>query len=119
MTSYLTSEILNLSRHPRHSYKIEKPTHFASQENILCGDNISIQLVVENNKVIKAAFTGNGCALTIASASKLIDSILNLNINKINLNEENWLHEFSPNIPPARQKCVTLAIAVLKSALAC
>lgn len=117
MPSYLTKELLELSRSPKHNHKIKNPTHEMDQENVLCGDSIDIQLMIKEGVITKAGFTGAGCILVMASGSKLISKIINKEVKNIDLNENSWLESFKPAIPVGRQKCVLLAIATLRQAL--
>ena len=70
--------ILDHNKNPRNKGKIPKYTHSADGHNPLCGDKISIQIVVENNTVTDAKFIGTGCAISTASASILTDTIKGL-----------------------------------------
>ena len=67
--------ILDHNKNPRNNEKLELYTHEASGHNALCGDRISIQIVLENEKVKEAKFTGSGCAISTASASILTETI--------------------------------------------
>lgn len=117
MASYLTDELLELSKNPKYYQIIDNPTHQTGQENVLCGDSINIQIIVKDSIITQAGFTGMGCALTIASGSKLIQKIINKDLKDIDLSEINWLESFDPAIPVGRHKCVLIAIATLKEAL--
>lgn len=48
-----------------------------------CDDNFHIYLKIENKKVIKARWDGNGCAVSLASTEALLKRIENNNINEI------------------------------------
>ncbi len=43
--------------------------------NPSCGDKITLQLRIENNVVKQAKFRGEGCSISIASASMMTDAI--------------------------------------------
>lgn len=43
--------------------------------NPSCGDDLTLQLDVENGVVKDAAYTGSGCAISQASASMMIDIV--------------------------------------------
>lgn len=53
-----------------HGREIEA-THRAARNNPLCGDDIEIRLLVESGSIRDAAFTGQACAICLASASLL------------------------------------------------
>ncbi|MEZ4362772.1 MAG: SUF system NifU family Fe-S cluster assembly protein [Kofleriaceae bacterium] len=61
--------ILDHDRHPRCAGPLPGATHEATLDNPLCGDVVTMRLVVEGDRVTAAAFEGRGCALSRASAS--------------------------------------------------
>jgi nitrogen fixation NifU-like protein len=71
--------ILDHARSPRHFGKLEHPTHFAEGINPLCGDKLKLYLNIGANDTIdEATFEGTGCAISVASASLLTDTIIGL-----------------------------------------
>ena len=68
--------ILDHSRHPRHHGACAGETHGACAENPTCGDEVAVHLrVTPEGRVEEATFTGQGCALSQASASLLTTKI--------------------------------------------
>ena len=66
--------ILDHSRHPRHYGALEKPTHKAEGYNPLCGDRVTIYLVLDGEAhVADIRFEGKGCAISQASASLMTE----------------------------------------------
>lgn len=116
--SYLTKAELDIYKDPKYAKKLNYFSHSASQENILCGDNITLELVVKNNQIINAGFQAKGCILNTISASKLVDSIINKPLKDINLDPKIWLNSLNFTVPAGRTKCVLLCLETLKQALA-
>jgi nitrogen fixation protein NifU and related proteins len=52
------------------------PTHQARGRNPQCGDDVQVQLRLENGRVADIAFDGQGCAICIASASMMTEAVL-------------------------------------------
>ena len=67
--------LLEHNRRPRNFRTLDDPTHQADGYNPLCGDEISLQLKVGDDKVDDAAFQGHGCAISRASASLLTQAV--------------------------------------------
>ena len=44
--------------------------------NPSCGDNIFIQLKVEDDKIVSGSFTGSGCAISQASVDMMLDNVI-------------------------------------------
>src|SRR6202158_5612038 len=69
--------ILDPSRHPRHFGKLEHATNTAQGYNPLCGDRVSVYLIVgKDERIADVKFEGKGCAISQASASLMTDMIV-------------------------------------------
>ena len=63
--------VLEHHAHPRHAGPLATATHHVRLDNPLCGDRITLHLRLEGDRVAEASFEGDGCAISIASASLL------------------------------------------------
>ncbi len=69
--------ILDHARSPRHFGKLEDASHHAEGINPLCGDKLKVFLKLDSGKnIVDAKFEGSGCAISVASASLLTDTII-------------------------------------------
>ncbi len=86
--------------------------------NPLCGDEIRITGNVEDGRLIKIAFTGEGCAISKASASLFTEKIKGLKIAEIKkITTDDVLEEIGLTLTPARMKCALLVYNTVKQAL--
>ena len=68
--------ILDHGKNPRNKGKCDGYTNDAKAHNPLCGDKVHIYLKLDKDKNIKSlSFEGEGCAISLASASILTDTI--------------------------------------------
>jgi nitrogen fixation protein NifU and related proteins len=67
--------ILDHSRHPRNFGACPNCNRDAKGHNPLCGDRLSVQLDVEGDTIADAHFEGQGCAISVASASLMTDMV--------------------------------------------
>lgn len=67
--------ILDHNRSPKNFKKIEQPTGTAVGHNPLCGDEITVSIVVEDGVIKDVGFQGGGCAISQASASMMTAAI--------------------------------------------
>ncbi|NIN70799.1 MAG: SUF system NifU family Fe-S cluster assembly protein [Gemmatimonadetes bacterium] len=67
--------IIDHSRNPRNYKELEHPSHSAEGYNPLCGDQITVYLVVEGDRVTDVSFKGSGCAISKASASLMTAAV--------------------------------------------
>src|SRR5699024_7607800 len=65
--------ILDHNRSPRYQGRLQDATHSARGQDALCGDDILVELRVADGTIQEAAFSGEACAITKASASMLME----------------------------------------------
>ena len=68
--------ILDHSRSPRNFGKLDGATHVAEGINPLCGDKLRLYLRLDGQQVADARFEGSGCAISVASASLLTETVI-------------------------------------------
>ncbi len=111
--------ILDHYRNPRNYGKLERPNAHAEDSNPLCGDQLSIDLQIEGDRVTEVRFQGRGCAISQASASMLSELIEGKTVQEvIQLGKEDILDTLGIEISPARTKCAFLCLRVLHRSLA-
>lgn len=128
--------VLDHCRHPRHRGTLEQPTHSAEGDNPLCGDRVRIELRLEGGTIVAAAFSGEGCAISTASASLLMDSLIGHSTSEARDLMEQFRASLVEGAPadaqvlganaallgvrayPMRVKCATLAWHTAMAALA-
>jgi nitrogen fixation NifU-like protein len=110
--------ILDHYRNPRNFGRLDQPDAAAEDLNPLCGDRIRFELKVDGEgRVTEVRFSGRGCAISQASASMLSESIVGEKLEDIaRMPKEKVLENVGIGISPARLKCATLGLKVLKSA---
>ena len=62
--------------HPGHKHELPDADMVLEGVNPSCGDDIWLQLKVEDGVITKAAFKGDGCAISQASADMMIDLVV-------------------------------------------
>ena len=69
--------ILDHYKNPRQKGQIDPSDHSFEDENPLCGDFLHIDLKVNDQGVITdAKFEGHGCAISMASADLVLESLI-------------------------------------------
>ena len=127
--------ILDHSRNPRNSGKLETVTGEAKGNNPLCGDRVTVYVELEGGKIVDAAFEARGCAISIASASMMTEHLKGLTIEEAEKAHEEFNNHLTksgaPDLPqeselaaltgvrnfPTRIKCATLPWQTLIAAL--
>lgn len=67
--------ILDHSKKPRNLREIENTAHHAKGHNPLCGDRVTVYVVLEDGKIVDVSFQGDGCAISTASASMMTEGL--------------------------------------------
>ena len=75
--------ILDHYRNPRNKGHLEDPEATAEGVNPLCGDEISIDLKFDGDKVAEVAVIGQGCSISQSSASMMTEAIKGKNREEI------------------------------------
>ena len=85
--------------------------------NPLCGDELRIDLRVDDKGMVReAAFSGHGCAISLASADLLMESILGKSLDEVrDITKEDILEMLGIELGPVRLKCALLSLKVLKA----
>ncbi len=118
MDDFYRDYILDHYRNPRNFGHLDAPTASAEDLNPLCGDQIRMELQIDDGGIVRAVrFSGNGCAISLASASMLTESISGMPLEDVaKLSKDVVLENVGIGISPTRMKCAMLGLRVLKSA---
>jgi nitrogen fixation NifU-like protein len=108
--------ILDYYKHPRHKGHLAAPDFQYHDHNPFCGDEITVELKVENGVVVDAAFDGHGCAISQATASMLMEEVIGKSLDAIKaIDKEYILEMLGIELGPVRLKCALLPLKVLKA----
>jgi nitrogen fixation protein NifU and related proteins len=122
MDDLYRENILDHYKHP-HNFSppaaaLERVDLEAHDLNPLCGEELTVQLMVDDSgRVEDVRFSGNGCAISQASASMASDEIKGMNVEDVlRLDRSFVLELLGIDISATRMKCALLCLKVLKSA---
>ncbi|MEI7750256.1 MAG: SUF system NifU family Fe-S cluster assembly protein [Candidatus Moraniibacteriota bacterium] len=119
MPSLYQAVILDHSKHPRNCGHLEHANHHGEAKNPTCGDSLSMDILTENGIITDIRFTGQGCAISQASASLLSESVKGKPIEAaLTLTPEDIVTLLGVELSPNRLKCALLSLETLKQALA-
>jgi nitrogen fixation protein NifU and related proteins len=118
MDDFYREAILDHYRHPRRKGHLDAPDIHYHDTNPFCGDEITIDLKVEDGKVVDAAFDGRGCAISQATASMIMEEIVGMDVEQLKSWDREYILEMlGIEIGPVRLKCAMLPLKVLKAGL--
>ena len=75
MKSIYDGILLERNLYPRNKGRLEGSTLEKELTNASCGDRICVQLKIQDNLIVEGKFDGVGCAIALAAADLMIDSV--------------------------------------------
>ena len=110
--------IIDHFEHPRHVGPLPGADVVYSSNNPACGDVVTVYLRVEGaGEPATLAFEGEGCTISQAAASMVMEMMNGLTLAQIDAAiAEPLLAKLGPDIASARQRCATLAFNTVKYA---
>ncbi len=128
--------IVDHNRHPRNFGKLDPADARADGYNPLCGDQLTLYVNLDGDRIRETRFEGSGCAISVASASLLTEAVQGKSRQEVKalFDEVHALltqHDASVDLPklgklaalsgvrefPARVKCASLCWHTLNAAL--
>ncbi|MEM3781853.1 MAG: iron-sulfur cluster assembly scaffold protein [Candidatus Micrarchaeaceae archaeon] len=111
-------ELINNYEHPDSKGTIEGASAIMHEENVSCGDTITIYLKIEGGVVKDAKFDGNGCIISMGVANMLMNYLKGKTLNYIEAFGKDDLFRLIGIDPgPARLHCATLSLRAAKKAV--
>jgi nitrogen fixation protein NifU and related proteins len=116
-SSLYREQIIDLYEHPLHYGELDPNDFSYEEDNPLCGDVIRIDVRLDkDNRVSEVKWSGDGCAISQASASLLTDEILGMTLDEVKaFPKESLLELIGVPLSMARVKCALLSLKVLKA----
>ncbi len=74
--------IMDHYQRPRNRGRIENEALTVDLNNPTCGDRISLQMKLQNGKIEEAKFEGDGCSISMASASMMTETVKGLKVKQ-------------------------------------
>jgi nitrogen fixation NifU-like protein len=111
--------ILEHYKEPHHFGTLEHFDLTAHDVNPLCGDELQVELKVDDDGVITdIAFKGTGCAISQASASIASDEYIGMKAADVTKLDHSWIQDLlGIDISPTRKKCAQLNLKVMRGAI--
>ena len=79
----IDKEIIKIASNTENHGVLDNYTHFSKLKNAICGDEMKVYLLVENNKVINFKYECESCIYCQASVSLLSRNVKNQSIEEI------------------------------------
>jgi nitrogen fixation NifU-like protein len=103
--------------HPSNKRKMEDASVSMNEENISCGDAITVYLKLSGDRIEDVSFEGSGCVISMGSASMLTQELKGKTLAQLEKMQYGDLLKIIGIDPgPVRMHCATLSLRALKKA---
>lgn len=110
--------ILDHYENPRHKEALADADAVVEGGNPGCGDIVKVYLKVGADGRITATFEGEGCTISQASASFLMDEVSGKTIEEaLQIDHEALMESLGKEIVQQRTRCATLSLDTLRAAI--
>ena len=116
-SGYYREQIIDLYENPSNYGELDPHDFSYEEDNPLCGDVVRIDVKLdENGRVADIAWSGDGCAISQASASLLTEEVRGKTLAEVKaFPKEELLDLIGIPLSMARVKCALLSLKVLKA----
>lgn len=116
--SIYKEEFLYHYKNQSNNKKLKSLTHFGRDVNTSCGDEVSIELKVEEDIVKEVGYNSGGCIISTGAVSILSDFLIGKNITEIkSLTASDYIKLLGLELTNSREKCALVGFNALKEAL--
>jgi len=110
--------ILELYKSPSNFGVLKNPSHEKTAYNSVCGDEVTVQILVKDDIIKDIKFSGSGCVISMVASSMLTEKIKNMAVSDVkNMKGEDILGMLNMKLNLARVKCALLSFEAVKGAL--
>jgi len=119
MDDLYRENILDHYKHPHNWGRLERADLEAHDLNPLCGDELTVQLAVDEQGVIEdVRFSGHGCAISQAAASIASEELKGMALAEVAELGADWMIELlGIPVSATRRKCALLNLKVVRGAV--
>lgn len=111
-------QILDHYKHPRNATLIDGATIEHEEVNLSCGDNVRVQLAIENKVIRNIGWHGEGCAISQAGMSLLSEKVIGMTVaDTLALRKDDILALLGVPVSERRLKCALLGFHTIRNTL--
>ena len=111
--------ILEHYKQPRNFGELPEHDHEAHEVNPLCGDELGVQIAVdEQGRIADLRFQGHGCAISQAAASMASEQLIGMDAQAAGALDAGWMLDLlGIPVSATRRKCALLSLKAVRHAL--
>ncbi|HHS96919.1 MAG TPA: SUF system NifU family Fe-S cluster assembly protein [Chloroflexi bacterium] len=119
MSDLYREHILDHYANPRNWGRLESPDIAADADDPSCGDQVHLEIDLDSEgRVARVAFEGEGCIISMASASIFTEHIKGKTLAELEaINEEEVLRILDAPVGSGRRRCALTPLRALQAGL--
>lgn len=118
MQDLYQEELMDIFKNPHNRGKLAGATVSSSKKNPMCGDNLSLDLRIEDGVIKDAKFDGSACSVSVISASIMTDFLIGKKLSEVRkITKDDLLKMINLNLTTSRVACATLIFTALEDAI--
>ncbi len=117
MTEENSLLVQEYAKNPIQNFPLEKYTVKQHEGNFICGDDITVYLVIEKNKIKEYSFDGSCSTITTAAASFLAEFIKGADIQDVLTRTHKTMQEKGFEVSAKRKRAAVIAIMAARNAI--
>jgi nitrogen fixation NifU-like protein len=110
--------ILDHYKRPRNFGELQPHDLEGEEHNPLCGDELGVQIRVEDGRIADLRFHGHGCAISQAAASIASEELKGMELAEVEKLGADWMIDLlGIPVSATRRKCALLNLKVVRGAV--
>ncbi len=111
-------ELISSYEKQENKKRMENPDAEMHEENISCGDRITVYLKVSDGTVTDVSYEGDGCVISMGTANIFLEKLKGKKLSDIeNMGKDQVIEAISVDPGPVRLHCATLSLKAVKEAV--
>jgi nitrogen fixation NifU-like protein len=110
--------IIDLYKNPLNQGELDNASTTHRAHNPLCGDEVTIDLLIKDEKIEDVRQRGVGCAISQASVSLLTDEIKGMSLKEVmGVSKDDVIDMLGIELGPVRLKCALIGLEAIHEAI--
>lgn len=110
--------ILDHYRHPRNTGHLPSPALTRDEINAACGDHLTLDMQITDDRIVAVRWTGQGCAISQAAMSILSEELPGMSVtDALAMTPRHVRDLLGVPVSTRRIKCALLCLHTLKNAI--
>ena len=117
MSESYSKKLIEVFTHPKNVGKLKNADAVGNYQSPVCGDMLTVYLIIKDDKIINASFETFGCMVSVAISSVVTEWAKNKTLEQAEKITEKDIIQAIGEVPPVKAHCLDMTIQALKNAI--